>query len=243
MHILVSTCAKYHHMLPGLFRQFRKYYGPDEVHLVTDTAIPDRSACGKLVQHCLPGQQWAAMVNQVVNSYLTEPVLLMFDDYWLTQQVQRPMVDVLALMVAQGQADKGDLGLTTSIYEHTRHPALPMALSKPNAQYRQTLQPAIWHPQALLELTRYPQMNPWQAETQSTYLPNIRNLQWTTHERVMDYANILLKGSYNLDQVCQLAWTDLQELRTNNMLPGVPELTEIQYCQHRTSGSHVFKGT
>ena len=243
MNIVLSTCRKYHNLLPGWITQFRRYYGTDTVHVITDYPLPSGIATAGLVIHCVPGQAWTGMVNTVITA-LPDPTLFLFDDYWLTQPVVRPMVDHLAGLVAGGTVDKGDLGLTTSIYAHTAfagHPA--MVISSPGAQYRSTLQPAIWSQEAMLRLTSNSNLNPWQAETQPGYWPGIRIAQWATHDRVMDYANMYLKGAPNMDQICQLTWDDMRYLISLGHADFIPALTVLQYCQCRASGSHVFKGT
>lgn len=237
MRIVVSTCGKYHHLLPGFFWCFRKYYGDACVDLVTD--IPWATESAGVTQYAAGTASWSRLVGSYL-SQTTGPYLLLLDDYWLTRHVEHTMINAAADLIAGGQCDKVDLSLNTACFAHALMADTRFIRAESTAPYRTSLQPAIWS-RGMLHAMAAGDKGIWQAETQHPFSPNYTILQWNTPERVYDYANIYRKGKPNIQQLCQLRFEDMTELKRMGYLPDVPDITPDTYLLARQRGSHQFK--
>lgn len=192
--VLVSTCAKYEHLMPGMAHLFNKYM-PDltRVNVVTDRA-PSVSLPPNFKWTVVPGKPWGAMmldVTECIPANENRPLLFLFDDYWLRAPVDRARLHDLLRLLGGGVA-KADLSNNTNYFPHSAF-RQDLVIAAQDAPYRVSTQPAFWRTRYFRSVIK-PQFNPWEFE-----LANLANgdgaaIVGRTDGATFDYANVYLKG-------------------------------------------------
>jgi hypothetical protein len=211
MKICVTTCDKYEHLMPGFAHLFNKYWGVVPVDVLGYRPPPALPANFQFVQLEGPQAAWTTGCQAYVKSLPPKSaVCWLLDDYWFYGPVYHTIVDELMHMVESGEIAKGDLSNNTkNLGAGKYHTRFNYWLANQDAQYRSSLQAAIWNREYILKLLA-PGRSPWQFELdgQGT-CANDKQKICAYDLTVCRYANIYYKGSVEGWQVDKLAATDL----------------------------------
>ena len=161
MRVVVSTCDKYAHLLPGFAWCWNKYWGApvDVLGFTPPAGLPDNFTFHRLAER--ETEPWSTHLRPWFEACEDERILFLFDDYWLIKPIDLARVAWMEGIVA-ADADKGDLSNNTAGFSHVvLTPDLVLATQ--GAQYRSSTQPAIWRRDYLLRLLQ-PGWNPWEFE-------------------------------------------------------------------------------
>jgi hypothetical protein len=178
---LCVTCGKYRPLVPGFTYLWNEYAGlPIEILETGDV------------------ESWCADIAKRIKGGPDKQILLMLEDYWLTQPIIREQLDKLEAKVVGG-AHKADLEGQVAYFKHTVDGEYVVA--EPAACYRTSLQAAIWDRDFLLSKLANA-TNPWSFELQDNDYDGSVLVGMPT--RTMSYANIMLKGApmwYEVDKI------------------------------------------
>ena len=163
LRILVSTCDKYQHLMPGFAYLFNKYMPGYHVDVVSDSPrrveIPSNFSW-----NTSPHKDWGAIMlgaTEGIPPEMMVPILFLFDDYWLRSPVDRDAVKAMLSLLGEG-VHKADLSHNTEHFPHTLWKT-GLIVATQDSPYRSSTQPAIWNIHYLRSLLR-PSFNPWQFE-------------------------------------------------------------------------------
>lgn len=214
MRIVVSTCDKYDHLMPGFAHQFNKYWDSNQAVDVLGFRPPPRELPGNFVFHSMEPVETRSWTDNLRGWFAQQPdeyFVFLLDDYWLVKPVDMLLVDKMEREVKKG-AVKGDLSRNTAHFAHVkRNGDLVEAAS--NALYRTSTQPCIWRRGFMLNLLR-PRLSPWQFELQDNPAVKVGRIVGTDTQ-IYDYANIYYKGAvapYMVDLIVESDQTALKEL-------------------------------
>ena len=169
MRVLVSTCDKYAHLVPGFALCFNKYWGADQEVTVLGYnmpyTLPDNFKFVSLAQQELRPFTYhlRPYIEQVKEEYFT----FIMEDHWLYRHVNKVALNELAYRV-QHEAQKADL---EGVLRH--HGILPCTLAPDlvqadqNSWARTALQPSIWRKSYILKLLDAKGIDPWEFEAQA----------------------------------------------------------------------------
>ena len=227
MRIVISTCNKYDHLIPGCLLLLNRYWPGQTVDIVASRALVDLPTNATVT---IPGpddEPWTTRIRTYLAGISDKYFVFIFDDYWLTTPVDSARVAVIEKLVATYKAAKGDLSGNTAYFEHeTYQPNPELVTAAQGAQYRTSTQPAIWAHEYLFNLLQ-PGKDPWQFEltAPATYDSRIIIGPRTP---IFNYANVYYKGTPDPYMLTRLSDTDLGDMVTAGMLKGMPTPTEIQ---------------
>lgn len=195
MRVIVTTCDKYDHLLPGMAWTFNKYWGQaqrvDVLGFRPPPALPPNFAFHSLAAK--ETQPWSTHLRTFFLAQPDEYFVWLLDDYWLIKPVNHNEVAVMEGVVKNDKADKGDLSKNTIAFEHTEYPKNPgLVLASQTANYRTSTQPCIWRRSYLLHLMQ-PGLNPWQFEL-SGLASNDGGVIVGPQRQIYVYANVCYKG-------------------------------------------------
>ena len=214
MKILVSTCDKSDHLLPGFAVQWNRYWGwpVNVIGFRQPALLPNNFSFHSLEP--FETRSWSANLRMFLERVDWNHFVFLFDDYWLRQPVDLGEVTRLERLIAI--ADKVDLSRNTEHFEH-REIENGLLEASQFAHYRTSTQPAIWRRSHMLRLLKG-DMNPWEFEIRDR--PEVRQgrLIGTRHQ-VVSFANVYLKGQPDPYMIQSLDEADLSHLRQLNLLP------------------------
>ena len=237
MKVYLPTCDKYDHLIPGFAWLFNKYWSAEQQVIVCGyrepQGLPPNFSFKSLGEtETLP---WTDAIRPIIAAE-TDPYLGLFlDDYWLYAPIWHTVVDELCAMLQSGEIQKADLsnntkGLGADAYKGKT----TYWVSKQEATYRSSLQPAIWSTKYLLKFLK-PGRTIWQFELAGIGEACNDKAKIVQHDStIFRYANIYFKGGITAWQVDKLAFTDLQQLWDANICRDI--LLHANYIQNKEKG-------
>lgn len=220
MRVIVATCDRYDHLMPGFAHQFNKYWGTDQVVDVLGFRQPPRQLPDNFVFHQMEPvetRSWTANLRMFMESIQDPHFTFLLDDYWLTEPVDKAAVTTMERFVIAG-AVKGDLSENTLNFAHSKLSG-GFVLASPNAHYRTSTQPCVWSRRYMLNLLQG-DLNPWQFELQDN--PKISEGRIVGPSRqIFRFANIYFKGSPAGYMIDKINADDHAELRALGMFEGI----------------------
>lgn len=218
MTIIVSTCDKYDHLLPGFAMQWNRYWGV-EVTVLGFREPPSLPTNFTFVSMGVEKMSWSAHLRQAIESINDDKIVFLFDDYWLIDHVDAKWVNDMSAFVGVRGCVKADLSGNTAYFEHRKIGGRFIEASH-DAQYRTSTQPAIWLKSHLLTLLGTGDYNPWQFELQGK--PEVSNGRIIgTMNQDIKFANIYYKGSPASYMIEKIPASDLAELRQSGAMTGI----------------------
>ncbi len=217
--VLVSTCAKYEHLMPGMAYLFNKYM-PEiiPVAVVTD-APPKYILPANFTWSVVPGKPWGEMMLKATEGRPVPgvlPLLFLFDDYWLRKPVDASRLHQMLRLLHDG-VDKADLSNNTNYFEH-QYFRPDLVAAKQDAPYRVSTQPAFWRTHYFRSTIR-PQFNPWEYELANLAAGDGGVIVGRTDGAIYDYANVYLKGEPCGHMIETLSRTDADALKSSGLWP------------------------
>jgi hypothetical protein len=206
--------------MPGFFHQWQRYCGIPGM-MVTETAITKMPSGWSFIRcdHDHDGKGWSGNLLMALEQVVSEAVLLVLDDYWLTTQADVVRIIELGRWVEQDKTiDKIDLTNDRIGFAHSDFgPGFVRA--SPTAQYLTSTQAAIWRVSFLRKcLEINPGWNPWQFELQGS-----KELTHWYHKILgckvpaIHYANVMLKGEMNQIELDKISQRDLKSIGENRI--------------------------
>lgn len=217
MKIIVSTCDKYDHLLPGFALQFNKYWPGQTVDIVGYRQPPPLPSNFNFTSlNPVDDRPFTYYLRPYIEACGAEYFVFLFDDYWLTTPVSTQHVALMESVVLAG-ADKGDLSTNTHHFPHGLYesmgPGNPrMYAADQTAPYRTSTQPCIWTRRYMLHLMNHTGMNPWEFELQGT-ANNDRGVIVGLDTQTYVYANVYYKGQPDGYQLTKLSVSDRECLK------------------------------
>lgn len=219
LKILVSTCDKYDHLLPGFAIQWNRYWGAPVTVLGFRQPPPLPENFSFISMAPSEHMSWSAHLRDTIKDFTDDEIVLLFDDYWLTAQVEEWKVDEMWRLVYYDGCVKGDLSRNTEHFAHTSIGGCFVEATK-DAQYRTSTQPAVWSRHYLLKLLGTGEYNPWQFELQ--HRPEVAEGRIVgTREQIVPFANIYYKGSPAQYMIDTIPSVDLAELHASGAMDAI----------------------
>ncbi len=220
MRIIVATCDRYDHLMPGFARQFNKYWNPNQAVDVLGFREPPRELPGNFVFHAMEPvetRSWTDNLRTWFSRQADDHFVFLLDDYWLVKPVDMELVSRMEREVDRG-AVKGDLSRNTLNFDHVKR-ADGLIEATPGAQYRTSTQPCIWKRGFMLNLL-VPGLNPWQFELQDNPATRVGRIVGTDTQ-IYEFANMYYKGTVAQYMVDLISPEDMADLRSYGMLDGI----------------------
>lgn len=219
LKILVSTCNKYDHLLPGFAMQWNRYWGAPVTVLGFRPPPPLPENFTFVSMAPVESMSWSAHLRDTIKNIENEEIVLLFDDYWLNGLVDQKKVEHMREWLVMPGVVKADLSRNT---EHFAHTPLgdDIVVATKDAQYRTSTQPAVWSRAFLLKLLGTGEYNPWQFELQ--HRPEVVEGRIVgTREQIVPFANIYYKGSPASYMIDTIPSADLAELQASGAMDAI----------------------
>lgn len=158
-------------------------------------------------------EQWCADVARRVRMSCEDQILIVLEDYWLTQPLNTEQFTILESVVKYG-ADKADLMEQVAYFAHEDYGRFGLLKACPVSGYKLSLQAAIWNKKFLLRKLATA-TNPWNFELQDTDYDG--SLIVGFPKRSFEYANIMLKGSPMYYEVAKIR--EFDEMDSLGLIP------------------------
>ena len=233
MKVLVTTCDKYLPALRPFALLFNRYFGADQPVIVGGFTPPSFSLPPNFSFHSLGRQEdypvgkWSNGVIKFLRDVNEEIVLLMLEDMWIVQPVNRRLVQVLYDYMRQFQyvakmdlcADRlyaygADLNYGHVKYVDSGSEAqVDLVKSMPGSPYHLSLMAGFWRTDVLLRHL-VPNESPWDAEIIGT--PRLSHDQRVivlgTKQWPLKHTLAFRGGAYGKPNVSELNPEDVREL-------------------------------
>ncbi len=221
MRVVVATCDKYDHLMPGFAHQFNKYWDPNQAVDVLGFRQPPRTLPGNFVFHQMEPVETKAWTTNLRSWFEQQPdeyFVFLLDDYWLVSPVNLDLVRQMERAVIKG-AVKGDLSRNTENFSHKKLPGGLVEAGR-TAAYRTSTQPCIWRRGFMLNLL-VPGLSPWQFELQDNPAVAHGRIIGTTTQ-IYEFANMYYKGEPAGYMIDKITAGDRAELTAAGMFQGIP---------------------
>lgn len=190
MNCICVSSEGYRDLLPGFHFLWNRYVG-----------LP--------IQVVMTGERkrWCPDLLSVLQTLNDDPILIALDDYWIFAPTDTGHLKRLLNEVQNG-AQKADLQGQVNYFPHDIEPTGTLR-AKPSAQYRTSLQAAIWERQYLLKKLGN-STDPWSFELQDNDFDGARIVGLDTPTLL--YANIVNKGNvmdYEVERIRHDDWKDM----------------------------------
>ena len=215
-HYVVATSNDYVGIMPGFAYLFNKFLGPDvKVKVVRyDVRLPGLPA--NFSQYAVGPQSeysFTAGLAKFLDWWHYDTLLLMLEDYYLTE-IDTNRIQRLQEMMNAGNVDKIDLTGDRSKFRHTAKGDI--ITSDQNAQYRASLQAAIWRTDYLRDCLSRGDWTPWEFEKHAAQNDGATILG--TIEPVMQYINAVggegkKPGQFDTKKIPTWLWQELRRAR------------------------------
>lgn len=159
--VLVVSCDRYQDLWLPFFTLFFKYWPdcPYPVHLLANYETYNDSRVKTITVG--EDRDWSSSFAQALNVITTDYILLLFEDYLLTDFAKTSKIEALAQYMQQKQAACLRLFPCPGPDMSSDHPEVGIIAK--GAAYRLSTQAAIWRKQVLQDLLRIGE-SPWEFE-------------------------------------------------------------------------------
>jgi hypothetical protein len=196
LKVYVTTSDYYNHLIPGFAYLFNKYWSPNQevtflCYTMPSYSLPDNFSMLSLgrPEHFgndvpewgegrrgihgenYPTPKWTDSLRPTFERMRDEHFILLQIDYFLNRPVELEKIELLKSFLSRRDVAKIDLTLDLARYRHhtfAGHGNIRIIFSDQNADYRSSLQAAIWKKDYFLSLLK-PNRSPWDFERQGMY--------------------------------------------------------------------------
>lgn len=234
MIVTVPTSDRYVDIIPGFAYCFNKYWGDNiQVDILCYNKFPKKPllpdnfnlvTLGK--QEDFPPESWT---NALIPYYEDPPhhglkddlMIVMMDDFFLSHPVNQDHIKTSLTYFEDPDVVKFDLTddriRGNQFEEYEKKDGLDVVLTAQNANYRSSLQAAIWRREYFLSILK-PDRNPWQFELKGMKeLMNDGKKILGTRNHPVKYANMILKRNINPKEIAKLNPIDLKHIQTEGL--------------------------
>ena len=191
LNVYVTTSDYYNHLIPGFAYLFNKFWSPNQsatflCYTLPSYPLPDNFSMvslgpperfGNDVREWTKGRRgingesyptpkWTDSLAPVFERMTDEYFILLQIDYFINAPVQLDKIEFLTSFLSSRQVAKIDLTQDLTRYAHkvyATHRDFQIILSEQHAEYRSSLQAAIWKRDYFRRLLR-PNRSPWDFE-------------------------------------------------------------------------------
>jgi hypothetical protein len=190
LKVYVTTSDYYNHLIPGFAYLFNKYWSPNQAATILCYTLPDHSLpenfsmlslgpperFGNHIPEWKPGRRgangesyptpkWTDSLLSFFERITDEHFILLQIDYFINKPAELDKIDFLSSFLTSRDVAKIDLTLDLTRYSHRvfPHRDFQIAVSDQHAEYRSSLQAAIWRRDYFLRLLK-PNRSPWDFE-------------------------------------------------------------------------------
>jgi len=230
LKVYVTTSDYYNHLIPGFAYLFNGYWSPNQEVTILCYTKPSYSLPGNFSMFSLgpaesfsngapewsnrdagmrsyPTEKWTDSLRPVFEHMPEEHFILLQIDYFINRPVQLDKIEVLRSFLDRSDVVKIDLTLDRARHLHnlyTTRGQIPIIVSDQNAEYRSSLQAAIWRKDYFLSLLK-PNRNPWAFELMGMHERKndgklILGIDFP-HSAPVSYANVYAKGKVNRSEM------------------------------------------
>lgn len=170
MRIVCLTSNDYHHALPGFAWCFNNYWPNQRVEVLCyDAPLPDLPP--NFTATRLGNQSdftWSSGLLKYLDTFPEHQLVLMLDDYWLSEPVRQPVYfSLIPLLHTYQDIDKIDLTDDRMNHPHDIDAMRDWIISNHDAPYQTSIQAAIWRT-TFLKRFLAPSETPWEFEKKGT---------------------------------------------------------------------------
>lgn len=226
MQVLVYTCDKTNHLLPGFAYCFNKYWSPRQHVTVLGFSIPSFQLPANFTFHSLASvddKPFTSYLSPWIIKYAKSHFTFILDDHWAMDYVDLGAVALLEQTMDLGAA-KADLSCD-ALYYYAKRNGLTAELevkpssdpTRPPLDWKGSLQPAIWQRDYFLKFINPQGYSPWQVEEEG------RKMARTNEDRVIacrytvypkpGVEGVTNAGKAHAENLKQLKCEDLQALK------------------------------
>ena len=232
LRVYVTTSDYYNHLIPGFSYLFNKYWSPDQEVTILCYTKPSYSLSDNFSMLSLgrpesfgnevlewtqtrrgiygdpyPTPRWTDSITPIIEHMADEHFILLQIDYFINRPVELDKIELLRKYLRSRDVAKIDLTLDRTYFPHKVYAidsGIQIIVSDQNADYRSSLQAAIWRKDYFLGLLK-PNRSPWGFELIGMHeLKNdgkrILGIK-QPHFGPVSYANIYSKGKVNWEQM------------------------------------------
>lgn len=214
MRILVSTCDKYNHLVPGFAWCFNKYWPGQNVTVLgyqMPYALPSNFTFHSLAPvDCMP---FTYYLRDYLRELDAEYFTFIMEDHWLTKPIDNTALQVLETAVRAG-VTKAFMSDQPAHNFNTRTPGYLIRPHKPS-DLSGTLLPAIWRRDYMLKfMHRYEGVDPWEFEYGTDVVAEDNNVGCRhTVYTMPDKDGVYKAGREHVQNINSIDRVDLQALR------------------------------
>jgi len=180
----VLTNKKHEWLVPGFAYLFNKYWPDQQPNLVSfgelSIDLPDNFGYVSIAEENFPAERWSDALITLLSWGPFDYVILLLEDYWLTEPVNQYVVDeCIDYMRKHSRLSRIlRMDLTADRFSKGKHfepvealeSGTVIGLTQPGTPYQMSFQAAIWNVEFLKDILR-PGRTPWECEVQlSEYL-------------------------------------------------------------------------
>ncbi len=218
--VFVITCNKYLWAMEPFAHFFNKYYGEfQEVvygsYKRPDFSLPSNFTFFEINKFEYPQDKWSNGLIRMLERSPDEFIVLMLEDYWLSRHVDLRAVEkltdymrthrnVLRFDLTDDRQYNGKSKFAGYIGEYD------IVETPHKAEYNMSFQAGIWNTELLASLLEEGK-SPWEVEIQTQPGPEMKI--YGTRQRPMRYANAMLKGELDSNQLENLRPSDREEIK------------------------------
>lgn len=232
LNVYITTSDYYNHLIPGFAYLFNRYWTPNQDATFLCYTRPSYSLPGNFSMVSLgsperfgnhvrewtegrrgiggelyPTPKWTDSLIPFFERLADEHFILLQVDYFLNQPVKLDRIEFLRSFLCSREVAKIDLTQDLTRYSHrlfATHRDFQIVVSDQNAEYRSSLQAAIWRRDYFLRLLK-PNRSPWDFERMGK--DELKNdgkiiLGLRQQDRgPVSYANLYARGKVNRDEM------------------------------------------
>jgi hypothetical protein len=243
LKVYVTTWDGYNHLIPGFAYLFNKYWSSNQEVIFLCYTKPSYSLPANFSMLSLgppekfdyeapewihnrrgidskfyPTPKWTDSLRPLFEQLPDEPFILMQIDYFINRQVELDKIGLLKSFLGRKDVAKIDLTLDRTYHSHSLyavHGEVQIIVSDQNAEYRSSLQAAIWTKDYFLRLLK-PNRNPWGFELYGMLeLKNDGKLILgikQPHFGPVSYVNLFARGKLDRDEMNRIEKSVVEDM-------------------------------
>jgi hypothetical protein len=229
LNVYVTTSDYYNHLIPGFAYLFNKYWSPDQgatflCYTMPSYSLPDNFSMvslgpperfGNNVPEWTKGRRgvggepyptprWTDSLTPIFESMADEHFILLQIDYFINQPVELDKIEFLRSFLSSREVAKIDLTQDLTRNSHKAYPFqrdFQIIISDQHAEYRSSLQAAIWRRDYFLHLLK-PNRSPWDFERiGKEELKNDGKIILGLRQPPVSYVNLYARGKVDRNEM------------------------------------------
>jgi hypothetical protein len=181
-----------------------------------DFSLPNNFRFFQIDTKDYPPNKWSNGMIKMLEKFPDEYIILLLEDYWLDRRVDvRGVNTCIDYMEHRPRILRIDLTddrqYAGGMFDVDKVGSYDFIETPPSTPYQMSTQAGLWRKSLLLDLL-VPDKSAWQVEINTAPPGNMRVLG--TRQRPMSYANALLKGEVNSEEISKIPKTMRERVKT-----------------------------